>query len=167
MIPSSLTDQKCISFKTDEFSRDHNLLFSWLITSSLACSLLSSYQVKNRHLSVVFLLSSPPFLPQTFSLFYYLCLWVFWLHACLCTTHMPGAEEARRVCLIPCYRWYRHCKLPCGFWEFNPGPLEKQPNTPKLLSPLSMDLSLSPIVFNAFISVVGIEPRSSHMWLYC
>lgn len=41
---------------------------------------------------------------------YFLCVWVFRLHVCLCTTCVPGNGEVRRGCWIPwswSYRWLR------------------------------------------------------------
>ena len=51
-----------------------------------------------------------------FNFLFILCTLVFCLHVCLCKgvqSHGTGATDS--------------CKLPCGCWDLNPGPLEEQP----------------------------------------
>lgn len=54
-----------------------------------------------------------------------LWIWVFFLHVYVCTKYVLRAMEVRGGCWIPGV--IHSCKLPCGFWESNLGPLEEQP----------------------------------------
>lgn len=62
-----------------------------------------------------------------FILKYLLCIWVFCLHICLCTTVFLVLTEARREHWIP-WNWLLCiCELLCGCWESNLSPQEEQP----------------------------------------
>lgn len=58
------------------------------------------------------------------------CSLVLYLHVCLCEGRVTGS-----------------CRLPCGYWELNRGPLEEQPvlfNTEPTLQPLEAGCYLTP-----------------------
>ena len=70
--------------------------------------------------------------PRPFNLFIFifkgllfLCVWVFRLHVCLCTTCIQGPLHPKEGGQPPGTGVTDSFQLPCGFWESNPGPLEE------------------------------------------
>ena len=57
-----------------------------------------------------------------------LCIWVFWLHVCLCTMFVPSTYECQQRALEPLeLEFSEGGKRPCGCWEANLGHPEEQP----------------------------------------
>lgn len=82
-----------------------------------------------------------------------LSVWGFSLHVCLCTTHMPGATEARRGYLNPGTTAEDECDLLCWCCESNPGPLEGQIFFFKCVVSPSITLYLIPLIQGPSLSL--------------
>lgn len=60
-----------------------------------------------------------------YNCYYVLCISVFYLHGCLCTTYVPQSFKEGNWCLGT--RVTNHYGLLCGFWELNTGSMQEQP----------------------------------------
>lgn len=63
---------------------------------------------------------------QFFIRFFFLCVWLFHLPACLCTTCMQGSERPEEGVKSPRTWATKGCEQPCGRWEANLSPLKEQ-----------------------------------------
>jgi hypothetical protein len=48
-----------------------------------------------------------------------LCIWVFYLHICMCTSYVTGACGGQKTGSDPETRVTDDCKPPCNCWELN------------------------------------------------
>jgi hypothetical protein len=110
----------------------------WQLQAIGFCCLLVSPVVGDKHYASSFLspLTDADGLPNTWfpylkcafkvSLRFILRAWVFGLHGCMCTMHMQCSQRSEGG--VGCFGTgcRDDCEPPCGCWELNWGPLQKQ-----------------------------------------
>jgi hypothetical protein len=80
-----------------------------------------------------------------------LCIWMFYLNVCLCTTCVQCSQRPEEGMGSPGIIVKTNCELPCGCSESSPGPLEEQPALSTVEPPLQASLHLVLHLFCVFI----------------
>lgn len=88
--------------------------------------------------------------------YFCLCIWLFFLHVCLCTTCRPSALRSPGIGVRD------GCKSPCGCWELKSSPLQGQPSSLSYwtISPAS---SVIRLIENVTVFFLGFHHANS--WL--
>ena len=82
----------------------------------------------------------------------FICVCLFWMHVCLCTTFVhcprrPGEGVGSPETGVP-----GGCEPPCGYWKSSQGLLEEEPGFLHFYSPLNTIFEMSP--FDACVCVL-------------
>lgn len=77
------------------------------------------------------------------------------LHVCICTMYKPGMHREAEGFTFPRTRITDSCKLLCGSWELNPGPLGEIGKYSKTLKHLSSPPSPCPMYCDSQMGSLG------------